>query len=111
MVLHKQRVETHSSLRASEALIQELTDAGKQLNATNADFLKIDAETALTFTGLALETDNPEKKTRNRKNARKAYDTILQLLGKVTFTPAQEAHLHEKLSRLKNDLELLGEKF
>jgi hypothetical protein len=80
------------------------------LNATNAEFLKIDVETALTFSGLALETDNPEKRNRNRKNARKAYDTILRLWVNVIFTPTEEGWMHEKMGHLKSDLELLGEK-
>lgn len=79
------------------------------MNATNADFLRIDVETALTFSGLALETDNDDKKQRNRKNARKAYNTILRLSQNVTFTPSEEAYMHEMMSRLKNDLALLGE--
>ena len=95
----------------AKALTQQLTTTGQQLNATNADFLKIDVETALTFSGLALHTDNKEKILRNRKNARKAYDTILRLWQHVTFTPSEEGYMHEMLGRLKNDLELLGDKF
>jgi len=109
MAVHKQMSAKHTSARTSQPLVQQLTVAGKQLNATNADFLRIDVETALTFSELALETDNAEKKERNRKNARKAYDTILHLWNGVTFTPSQEVYLHEMMSRLKNDLALLGE--
>ena len=111
MASQKQSAEEHPPIQAGKAFVEQLTDTGKQLNSTNVDFLKIDVETALTFTGLALETDNQEKKERNRKNARKAYDTIRQLWNKVTFTPSEETFMHEKLGRLKNDLELLGEKF
>jgi hypothetical protein len=110
MSSHKQIAEQHLPSRAKD-LTRQLTAMGQQLNATNADFLKIDVQTALTFTGLALETDNEEKKIRNRKNARKAYDTILHLWDNVTFTPTDEGYMHEKMGRLKGDLELLGEKF
>jgi hypothetical protein len=110
MPFHKQMAKQRRPLR-TKALTTQLTDTGQQLNATNADFLIIDVETALTFTQLALETDNQEKKVRNRKNARKAYDTILHLWDNVTFTPTQEGHMHEMIGRLKSDLELLGEKF
>lgn len=81
------------------------------MNAANADFLTIDVQTALTFSGLALETDSEEKKQRNRKNARKAYDTILHLWHGVTFTPSQEAYMHEMMYRLKNELARLEEHF
>jgi len=91
--------------------MDELTTTGRQLNSTSVDFLRIDAETALTFTGLALETDNPEKKDRNRKNARKAYDTILHLWDRVTFTSAEEAYMKATMERLKRELIQLGEKF
>jgi hypothetical protein len=111
MDLSKQNTESHSSLADSKKLTQQLTAIGKQLNATNADFLKIDVETALTFSALALQADNKEKRDRNRKNARKAYDSILHLWEDVTFTPSQEGYIHEMMSRLKDDLELLGEKF
>jgi hypothetical protein len=111
MVLQKKHTEEYPAIKTAKTLSQQLTTTGKQLNATNADFLKIDVETALTFTGLALETDNQEKKERNRKNARKAYDAIIHLKGNVTFTPRQEAYMHAMIARLKNNLEQLGEKF
>src|SRR5262249_18222888 len=109
MAAHKQMSAKHTSARTSQRLVPQLTAAGKQLNATNADFLRIDVQTALTFSELALGTDNEEKKERNRKNARKAYDTILHLWNNVTFTPSQEVYMHEMMSRLKNDLALLDE--
>jgi uncharacterized protein YicC (UPF0701 family) len=111
MVLYKQNTGSDPSLAGNKKLIQQLTAIGEQLNATNADFLKIDVETALTFSGLALQTDNREKRDRNRKNARKAYDSILRLWDGVTFTPSQEGYIHEMMSRLKDDLEFLGDKF
>src|SRR5215467_1274695 len=107
MAAHRKISTKLTPNRANQPLEKQLTRAGKQLNATNADFLKIDVETALTFSGLALETDNEEKKQRNRKNARKAYDTILHLWGRVILTPSEEAYLHKMMSRLKSELEAL----
>jgi hypothetical protein len=109
MAAHKQMSAKHTSTRTSQVLMQELTATGQRLNATNADFLKIDVKTALTFSGLALETDNQEKKQRNRKHARQAYDTILHLSKNVTFTPSEEVYMIEMMGRLKNDLALLEE--
>jgi len=102
---------TQRSTEKTKHRMQRLNATGAQLNASNADFLKIDVETALIFCGLALETNNEEKKERNRKNARKAYDTILQLWGNVAFTPSQESYMHEMMHRLKGDLKRLGERF
>ena len=102
--------KVHPFLRTS-ILTQQLTTTGQQSNAMNAEFLRIDVETALTFSGLALQTNNKEKLLRNRRNARRAYDTILRLWHRVTFTPSEEGYMHEMMGRLKNDLELLGERF
>ena len=109
MPSHKRMSEKHSSSPDAQPLPPQLTTAGKQLNATNVDFLRIDAETALTFSRIALDTQDEEKKERNRKNARKAYDTILRLWDGVIFTPEQEGHIREMLSHLKDDLTRLGE--
>ena len=81
------------------------------MNSTSADFLRIDVDTALTFTQIALESDDQEKKDRNRKNARKAYNTIMHLRDKVEFSPSQDKYLSEKTELLKRDLIALGEKF
>jgi hypothetical protein len=106
----KKSTEKHP-LHVAKDLAEQLRATGEQLNSSSAEFLKVDAETALTFSRLALETDDPEKKERNRKNARRAYDTILHLRGNVSFTHSQEAYLREKMGRLKSDLERLGEQF
>jgi hypothetical protein len=100
-----------SALRTGHEKIQQLTATGRQMNETNVEFLKIDVETALIFTQLALTSENRDKVNRNRRSARKAYDTILRLRRHVTFTPSQEGYMVEMMSRLKNELELLGEKF
>jgi hypothetical protein len=111
MTPHKQSGENNLAARSTEATSAELNKTGQQLNATNADFLRIDAETALTFSQIALEADNPEKRNRNHQNARKAYDTIMRLRQKVVFTPAQEESMNQKMEQLKRDLTRLGEKF
>src|SRR5262249_19038996 len=85
----------------------DLAETKKTLNAVTADFLKVDVETALTFSGMALETDNPEKRERNRSNARKAYDTICRFSKKVQFTREQEIYISEMMVRLKDHLEQL----
>ena len=111
MPTQKPRPKDSPPVRTEDPVVNKLNATGRQLNSTSADFLKIDAETARTFAGLALETDNVEKKDRNRKNARKAYDTILHLWDSVTFTSAEEAYMKETMEHLKLELTQLGEKF
>ena len=106
----KQSVGERRPPVSMQAATDGLTKTGQQLNSTNVDFLKIDVETALTFTKIALETDDREKRDRNRKNARKAYDTILHLRKKVEFRPSQDKFMNEKIEQLKGDLITLGEK-
>ena len=107
----RQSVRDANPPASAPASAVELNKTGQQLNATNADFLRIDAETAITFSQMALGADNPEKRERNHHNARKAYDTIMRLRQKVDFTPAQEEYINQKMEQLKRDLTELGEKF
>jgi hypothetical protein len=89
---------------------KELSETGRRLNQASKDFLRVDAETALTFTQAALTTDNPEKKSRNTQNARRAYDTIQRLSARLTYTDSEQAYMLELMARLEKDLERLGEK-
>jgi hypothetical protein len=82
------------------------------LNRTSIEFLKIDLDTALTFTEIAAEAgDNGEKRRRNQNNARRAYDNALRLLGRTTPDKAEERAIHDKLHRLKLALQASGEVF
>ena len=48
-------------------------------------FLLADLDTALTFLDIAKTTTNEETRQRNFENARKAYDTVLQLMQKLSL--------------------------
>lgn len=89
--------------------VDQVLDTKSRFNKVSTDFLKLDLQTALTFTGLALHTDDGVKKQRNRRAARKAYDTILHLIDRVTLTDREAEFFEEKLGRLKSDLIELGE--
>ena len=83
----------------------------QQFNRTGTDFLKIDVATGLTFAQTALSTDDLTKKQRNRRSARKAYDTVLRMAKKVTLQEQDAKELEYGLSKLKADLIQLGEQF
>ena len=73
--------------------------------------LLTEVRTGLTFARLALDSTDGEKRTRNRLNARKAYDTYVQLRNQVALTVVESRALESKLAELKACLALLGESF
>ncbi len=78
-------------------------------NAAAIDFIRVDLDTALTFTRIALATTDPQKQQRTTRTARKAYDTILRSLTRVRLRPNDATAIETKLQRLREDLIRLGE--
>ena len=80
-------------------------------DATRAsvNFLKTDLETALTFSGIALSTQDPKKRDRMRQNARKAYDTVIRFMKRLDLNAADSQIIFAYLRRLKSELATLGE--
>lgn len=76
-----------------------------------ADFLRIDTETGLTFSGIALYTDSLQKRERTIREARKAFDTVIRLRRLVVLPESDSEVLERKLHRLKTELESLGQNF
>lgn len=89
--------------------LDSLLASAREMNRAGADFLKVDVSTALTFTQTALSTDDPVKKRRNRKSARKAYDTVVRMAKKIALTDQDAKDLEKGLKRLRADLTQLGE--
>jgi hypothetical protein len=97
---------------ASKPTADQFLAASAELNRTSTDFLKVDLETALTFSGIALQSNNDEgKRRRNRINARRGYDMILHLARKVSLSQDDAEVMSHKLKRLKSELQSLGETF
>ncbi len=83
-----------------------------RLDRTGFSFLLQDVEIALTLTRIAHDAESDsEKRARNQKNARRAYDTVIGLMSRVSLTADEEQELTGKLRQLKAELELLGEQF
>jgi hypothetical protein len=82
------------------------------VNSTNrvaADFLRIDSEVALTFSGIALAATDETTKTRTTLVALKAYNTIARLRGNIELTVAERDKLDANLQRVKTELQSLGQ--
>jgi len=92
-------------------LLAKSFEFGERLNRAQGNFLNLDAEVGLTFAGIALQTRDSEKRERTRRVARKAYDTVLRLMNRVTFTKDDAQSLARNLLRLKYDLTMLEETF
>ncbi len=89
-----------------------LNDVRNKLERTGFSFLLSDVELALTLTRIAQDADtDSDKRARNQKNARHAYDTISGLMGRVALTAEEQQELTSKLAQLKAELHLLGEQF
>lgn len=83
----------------------------ERTNRMGAEFLQIDSEIALTFSGMALGASDKEKRRRTTKTARRAYDTIMRLRKGIALTDAQTEKLDANVQRLKSELQRLGEVF
>ena len=93
---------------AAFQLAKQLRQAPKKIAA---DFVKADLDVALTFAQIARQTDQQEKATRNRQNARKAYDVVLRYLGTANLNRSDQYNISRKLALLKSALFMLGESF
>ena len=81
-----------------------------EVNRTAFEVLITDLETALIFIRIASESgSDSEKKSRNRANGRRAYDTMLRLNKKFKYTRGERKQLDEKFNEVKSALERLGE--
>lgn len=89
--------------------MDEFFASSAKLNRVSIDFLKTDMATLLIFTRSALNTDNREKRSRNRQVADKGYKTILRLMKKVKLTQDDADFFSKKLRQLKSELRMLGE--
>ena len=96
---------------APKPTFDELLAGREEANRANTNFLKVDADTALTFTDIALSTEDPVKKRRNVRSARRAYDTVMRLIEKVDLSDSDGRILGAKLLSLKARLDALGEIF
>ena len=81
-------------------------------NRIGAEFLCADLDTALTFTEIAASEDrDAESRQRNRENAHKAYDAMLNLSARIALKPEEKVAVDGKLAALKHALEALGDVF
>jgi hypothetical protein len=99
----------HRGHPAPRPTVDELLASQSRFKKVSTDFLKIELEMALTFTELAMQTRDHDKRERNRQAARKAYETVVHMMGRVPLSDDEANIFKKNLERLRFDLVDLGE--
>jgi hypothetical protein len=81
----------------------------QRFEQNRVDFLLTELDTATTFCDVANSSTDPAKTTRNVKNAREGYDTILKFQDGAQLDADQKHEFNRKFSALKSLLKDLGE--
>jgi len=107
------KVELDDWVKASPAGVGSMPTHWRteRTHKLGAQFLQIDSEIALTFSGIALGASDERTRRRTAQSARKAFDTIMWLRKKIILTDAQRNKLDANLQRLKSELQRLGQSF
>jgi hypothetical protein len=77
-------------------------------NEAGLGFVLIELDLGATFCELALSTQNEENKERNTRNGRKAHDSALHFLQKLSPDSTEQTIINKKFSCLNELLEQLG---
>ncbi len=84
----------------------------KNANAARVKALMADLAAGLAFAKIASErTADSTKRERNRRNARKAYDSVVKFAKRASLASTEERALNDGLAKLKSALEQLGDTF
>ncbi len=76
------------------------------------EMLKRDLDAGLIRAMIASRApENSEKRLRNHREARKAYDTVVDFSQRFTLTSTDTQEISDKLAKLKSSLEQLGDSF
>lgn len=89
--------------RKGQAQLSSLTQAG-------FDFLSTDVEAGMLFARIAeAAPTNSEKRRRNQRRARRAFDTVKRFSARWKLTSSERSELNASLKQLRKRLEGLGE--
>lgn len=111
----REKTQKYPSRALSDGPRKELKEAellSQKLNDQKVDLIKIDLETSFTFAKIAKDAaDDREKRLRNRRHARRGYDTITHFLRTAILGQSERDAIEKGIGRLKNELQELGESF
>ena len=86
------------------------SDLFRSLDQKMAQFLEIDLAIGLTFAAIALESQNLERRQRNKAHARKAFEVITAFLPRTKLNADTARRLIAGLDRLRTALQNLEPK-
>jgi hypothetical protein len=89
----------------------DFSQTAGDLNESGVGFVIADLDVALTFMDVADVSGMIETKQRNHRNARKAHDSVMELLKKLLPNAEQQAEIDLKLEKLKKRLIAAGQRF
>ncbi len=81
------------------------------IDRTGFSFAMTELKVGGTLARCASSKRNPDRRQQTIRAARHAYDTSVQLAGKLQLTDMQQRDFHRKMVKLKAALVQLGELF
>jgi hypothetical protein len=92
--------------------MRDISSLRDDLNRTTVEFLRTDLDTGIMLARIATGArKNSERRERNTRNARMAYDTVEKLRRQAPMSTEIRNALDEKIGLLRSLLEVLGESF
>jgi hypothetical protein len=70
-------------------------------------FLQIGVKTGLLLTDIALDANEEYRITRNRENARRAYESVRKFMSRIPVSDDDYSALQQKLQELEHRLRTL----
>jgi len=102
------RMQERTSAKAP-IFADDLAASGKRLNNICVDSLKINLAVALTFSRIAMQAWDREKRLRNYRSASEAYENVLGLVDRPNLTHDDTQIVNHNLERLRSELLILRE--
>jgi hypothetical protein len=89
--------------------MKDIFENAADFNRVGYEFLQTELEAGYTFAKTALQAgDDSDKKERNITNAKKAFNTVHDMIHKVRLNPQQSQSLQNKAQELRSVLKKLG---
>jgi hypothetical protein len=106
MLLEEQKRHDFDYGQAAGPFAEDIAD----FQAAVIRFLNTEADVGLNLARFTAESPTGEKRARNHRNAREAYDTVIKHLDRTAATSEELEALHQKMATLRELLKSLGER-